>query len=388
MRRKGRVRARALAVCSTGLCAALVTGCAAAGSSSVTASGTTLSIYVSVPPSGGPEAHDVIDAEQLAFQQLAGPPVGRFALKLIKVNGPELSDNARTAIQNTGAVAYLGEIEPGASAQSLGITNAQDLLQVSPTDNALELTQSTSAIPNTPKRYYEQLKTYGRTFARVVPSNMVEAKVQVQEMQALGVTRLYIAGDGSPYGLALAAALKTAAGSGGPTVVSSASGADGMFYAGASPALAAKAFQTAAAASGSIKLFGPSALDDSAFATAMGSGGRNVYISSPGFLPRDLTAAGTKFVTDFKQAYGHAPATGAIFGYAAMQGVIYAIQHTSPANDRAAVVKSLFPATGPKNSVLGPYSINSAGDISLAPFVFSRPRGGAMVPFKFVPVQG
>ena len=34
--------------------------------------------------------------------------------------------------------------------------------------------------------------------------------------------------------------------------------------------------------------------------------------------------------------------------------------------------------------MLGTYSINSAGDISLAPFVFSRLRNGTLVPFASV----
>ncbi len=152
MWRKARVRVAALGVCAAAFCSAGVSSCGSTGNSSVTASGTTLSIYLSVPPGGGAQAQDVIDAEQLAFQQTPGASaIGKYQVRLVKVSGAELSDNARTAIQNTGAVAYLGETDPGTSAQSLGITNAQDLLQVTPTDTALELTQSTPAISNTPE---------------------------------------------------------------------------------------------------------------------------------------------------------------------------------------------------------------------------------------------
>jgi branched-chain amino acid transport system substrate-binding protein len=361
--------------------------CGATGGSSVTASGSTLTVYVSAPRTQSAAVKDTIDAEQLAFQQLGSAPIGKFKLRLASVDGAELSDNARTAIQDTGAVAYLGEITPGSSAATLGITNAQDLLQVSPTDNALELTQTTPAISNTPNRYYESLSTYGRTFARMVPSSGVEAKAQVQEMKALGISKLYVANDGTPYGIALAAAVRTAA---APdiTIVAAPAGADGMFYGAANEAPAAQAFMKAAQATPAIKLFGPSALDDPAFVTLLGAGARNVYISSPGFLSKELTPEGRTFVSDFTKAYGHAPASEAIFGYAAMQAVLNAIKQAgASANARATVVKDFFPATN-RPSVLGTYSIDGNGDISLPAFVFSRLEHGALVPFKSVQVQG
>ncbi len=390
MSRKARVRAAALCVCAAAFCSAGVSSCGSTGNSSVTASGTTLSIYLSVPPGGGgTQAQDVLDAEQLAFQQSTVKSVGNFKLQPVKITGAELSDNARTAIQNTGAVAYLGEVDPGASAQSLGITNAQDLLQVSPTDTALELTQSTPAISNTPNRYYESLKTYNRTFARVVPTTEVEAKAQIQEMHSLGVTKLYVANDGSPYGQAIAYAVRAAAPASSITISPSASGADAMFYGGDSAAPAAKALGAAAQANPSIKLFGPSALDTPAFATAIGTTARNVFISSPGFLPKELPPEGKTFVSDFKTTYGHAPSGEAIFGYAAMQAVIQALKQAGASvNNRATVVKKFFSLTDVPSSVIGPYTINSNGDTNLARFVFSRLRGGALVPFTSITPQG
>ncbi len=68
------------------------------------------------------------------------------------------SDNARSAIEDSSAIAYIGEPEPGLSANSIGITNAQDLLQVSPTDTAPELTRSTPAVKGAPRSYYESTR--------------------------------------------------------------------------------------------------------------------------------------------------------------------------------------------------------------------------------------
>src|ERR1700761_8462056 len=84
-------------------------GCAARTNSAVTVSGTTLTVYASQPPGGGGQtAADVLDAEQLALQQ-NGRSVGKFTVRLVKLDGKEISDNARRAVQNSTAIAYLGE---------------------------------------------------------------------------------------------------------------------------------------------------------------------------------------------------------------------------------------------------------------------------------------
>jgi hypothetical protein len=389
-RSRARVRARGLSVGACALLAATLAGCAAAGGSSVKATGTTLVIYASAPPGAGsdPAVQDVLDAERLAFQQKSSEVTAfKVTFAPILSNG-KLSDHARTAIQNQSAVAYLGEILPGDSADTMGINNAQDVLQVSPTDTALELTLSTPVLSNTPGRYYESLKQYGRTFARVVPNAAVEAKAQIQEMQSLGVSKLFIANDGSTYGQAIAQAVKQNA-SPAITVVASQSGADAIFYGASSDAAAVKAFNAAAQSNSTIKMFGPSALANPTFAAGITAGTGNVFISEPGYLPAELSAAGQKFVSDFKAAYQRAPAPQAIFGYEAMAAVLDVVKQAGKsANDRGKVVDGFF-AIKNRSSVLGaPYSINANGDTSLTPFVFNHLRGGKLVPFKFVQPQG
>lgn len=149
-------------------CAALVAvagGCSAAPNAP-TVTGRSLNIYLSAPASlsGNSQAQDVIDAEKLAFSSSctssACPPIqiGGFTVHL-NVISSKISDNARTAIEDSGSVAYLGEVEPGASVDSLGITNSQDLLQVSPAQD-----------PSVPTKDFESYSTYGRTFASMAPA--------------------------------------------------------------------------------------------------------------------------------------------------------------------------------------------------------------------------
>jgi branched-chain amino acid transport system substrate-binding protein len=377
-------RGRVACACALVAGALVAAGCTSASNSTVTVSGKDLVIYVSDAPTDLPGvAGDVLDAERLALQQ-NGASVSGFTIRLDVLHG-KISDNARTAIQDTKAIAYLGEVVPGSSYASFGITNDVDLLQVSPTDTALEFTQSTPAVPGAPDNYYQSLGSYGRTFARVVPTSKVEAQAQVMEMQAQGVTKLYVTDDGGPYGRAIALAVKDAA-QGKISLSSSAAGADGVFYGSNSVTGADRFFDSVAGSSPTAKLFGPSALDDPSFARALSPSIRNLYISAPGFLPRNLGSAAQSFVSTFTSTYGHRPGGQAIFGYEAMSAVLAVLKQAgSAAGNRSTVVKD-FLSLENRQSVLGTYSMNSNGDTSLTSFVFSRLSSGALVPF--VQVQG
>jgi branched-chain amino acid transport system substrate-binding protein len=374
-----RVLARGRAACVWAAMVAGIAGCTSsgAGNSTVTVSGKALTIYLSNAPTSQPAvAADVLDAERLAF---SGASVGGYSLELKVLTG-NVSDNARTAIQDKSAIAYLGEVVPGSSAGSLGITNALDLLQVSPTDTALELTQATPAVPNSPGVYYESFSTYGQTFVRVVPTSGKEARAQVQEMESLGVNKLYVTDDGGPYGAAIANAVKHDLG-GKISLATSQADADAIFYGSNVAAIATRFFDKASAANPSVKLFAPSALSDPSFARGLSATVRHLYVTAPGFLGQDLPATGSKFVSDFTDKYGHAPDPQAIFGYEAMSAVLAVLREAgSNANNRSTVVHD-FLSINNRQSVLGTYSMNSNGDTSIAPFVFSRLQRGALVPF-------
>jgi branched-chain amino acid transport system substrate-binding protein len=375
--------------CACVTLAVAVAGCtssSSSSSSSTSVTGNTLAIYVSAPAGTlSPEERDVLAAETLAFNQ-SGGRVGKFTLRLVPSRRPQLSDNARQAIGDTRTIAYVGELVPGSSADTLGITNAEDVLQVSPTDTAVELTQSTPAIPNTPNRYYEALSTYGRTFARVVPTSALEAEAVVAEMKSLGVRTVYVPTDGSEYGRALREAFASRAASAGLTVASSDASVDAVFYAGSSAAGATQVFTGAASSNPKAALFAPSALDLNSFATSLPAAAeKNLYVSAPGFTPGDLPPAGQQFESAFKASYGHAPLGQAIFGYAAMSAVIHALQQAgSSATDRSTVVHDFLHITNLSTAV-GTISINKNGDVEFAggaPFAFSRVKAGRLVPVK------
>ena len=160
---------------------------------------------------GGQAAVDVLDAEQLAYKQ-SGSTVGRYHLAFDRVTGATVSGQARTAVQDNTAIAYLGEIVPGSSGTSVQITNELGLLQVSPTDTAAYLTQkvsapsgASSALAHSPGHWYPANSNFHRTFARVVPTTVQEAAALVKQMQAQHVSTLAVADDGSDYGVTVTA---------------------------------------------------------------------------------------------------------------------------------------------------------------------------------------
>jgi branched-chain amino acid transport system substrate-binding protein len=376
-----------------GAAIAALAGCATQTNSTVTVTGTTLTIYASNPP-GAPASQDIVDAERLALKQ-GGSSAGRFTLRFVSLS-QKPSDNARTAIQDSDAIAYLGELSPGDSVGTVGITNDQDLLQVSPTDTAISLTQSTPAVGGAPNNYYQQRKSYGRTFARVVPSGVGESRAQVTQMQTLRIRKLYLADDGSDYGKALAYQVRQDASTAGISVTQgsasasavAASGADGLFYGGSAGSQSTAQTLFGAVNQGQnprIKMFAPSALDSSSLASSLASVKGEMYASEPGFLSGSLSkTAKQQFLQPFEAAYGHAPSPQAIFGYEAMSALLAVLREAgSDANNRSRVVRDFF-AIKNRPSVLGTYSINSQGDTSLSPFVISRLVRGTLVPYKFL----
>jgi hypothetical protein len=158
------------------------------------------------------------------------------------------------------------------------------------------------------------------------------------------------------------------------SVVSSATGADAVFYGTNSVPAAVKQ----ASSIGSAKLFVPSALDTPAFASALPAAAQpQTFVSAPGALPRDATADAKSFTSAFTSAYGHAPSAQAIFGWEAMTNLLKVLKaEGSNAGNRSDVV-SKFTALKQPGSATTPWQ-----------FVILRFKGGQLHPFKSVPSTG
>lgn len=396
MRTFGRPRARsALAGLGAAVLALALAGCGTASNTSsnsaaATVPGSVLDIVASLPPgdSGGQVASDVLDAEKLAYSR-SGGKVGSFTLRLLIAHAGEISADARQAVADTQAIAYLGEIQPGTSGVSLQITNELGMLQVSPTDTAAYLTQRASGVPNAPGHFYPASSTYRQTFARMVPSSAAEASALVSRMQSEKLTSVAVEHDSSAYGVSLADALSADARHAGMTVTSAGSGstsgagssAAAIFYAGEPGPAATHALDAAASADPHAKLFAPSALYDDTFVHGLsGAAQHALTVSAPGIPHGSLDAVGQAFVNDFTRRYGHQPAPQAIFGYEAMRALIATLQQAGAHAAARTIIVDDFRGLrrSAAQSALGAYSLH-AGDTSLRSFVFARVAGGSLV---------
>ncbi len=178
----------------------------------------------------------------------------------------------------------------------------------------------------------------------------------------------------------------------GPATASSASasGADAVFFAASSIDTASTLFNSIAGSAPKLKLLAPSAVYAQSFVAKLSAPARaKTYVSSPGFLARNLPAgAHSQFVAPFEAKYHHPPAPQAIFGYEAMSALLAVLhQAGSGVNERAVVVRD-FMNLERHSSVLGSYSINRYGDPTIAPFVIARIRGGALEPYRFEQAGG
>jgi branched-chain amino acid transport system substrate-binding protein len=156
-----------------------------------------LTLYTSQPTEGpsAATAREVAAGQRQALAD-AGSRAGRYRLKLVTLSASkpgegnwdpgQVAENADRAAHDPRAIAYLGELNLGASAISVPVTNNAGLLQVSPTDGLASLTEAPPRSAAGPERYFPSGR---RTFLRLVPDDLVEARLIVDRMAALGVER-------------------------------------------------------------------------------------------------------------------------------------------------------------------------------------------------------
>ena len=140
--------------------------------------GDVATVYTSLPRHGVslPAAEQVLSGERRALERPPRPR-RRFPDQARELPATDERDhpwdpglvaaNANRAADDPTAIAYLGELDYGATAVSLPITNDAGLLQVSPLDGLTSLTQRPPGRPRAgPERYYP---SGSRSFVRIGP---------------------------------------------------------------------------------------------------------------------------------------------------------------------------------------------------------------------------
>lgn len=373
------------------LAALASTACGREDPSPDTVRGDVLTIYSSSPLSGytGDRARDIVDAQRLALREASGR-VGRWRVRYRPLDDSDprtgqwspglVTRNARRAAQDPTTIAYLGELGPGGSAVAIPLLNQLGVLTVSPLDGVAGLTSRRGASgPGEPQKYYPARR---RTFARLVPSDDVQAAALLAYMQDEGVSRLYLTHDESLYGRSLALTLQRTGPARGVTVVASqdldprvtdprpvatgvrSAGADGFMFAGDLRPGLGLLYRSVHDADPRVALFAPSALAGAGLASTLGPAAPRLRVTAPMLPARVLTGPGAEaFQERFRAAYRRSPDPAAVYGYEAMAVALAAIRRVGPKGNRRPAVVDAFFATGQRSSVLGDYAIDRNGDV-------------------------
>ncbi|HEV2773964.1 MAG TPA: branched-chain amino acid ABC transporter substrate-binding protein [Solirubrobacteraceae bacterium] len=373
----------------------------------------TLTIYSSLPLQGPDRerARDMVNAIKLALQEARGK-VGPFTITYVSLDaakpgaktwtGDKVLDNARQAVRDLNAIAYIGERDSAATALSVPLTNEGHILQVSPSSTYDGLTRA-SRRQGEPERFYPSGE---RTFARVVPADHVQASALIGYMKVLGARTLALLADREIYGGGIADEVAKAAERQGITVYDrghvdalkddlsgparsvAETGADAFLFAGTTDTGAAAIFKAVAAAAPDMRLFGPAAVADQAFADALPAAvQRRMHVTTPALPPRLLPPAARTFRDRYRTTFGRSPAPEALQAYEAASAVLHAIRTAGEkGNNRSAVTDAFF-SIRDRESVLGRYSIDRFGDTSLSRYAGNRLSGSQFVLDKLLEVR-
>ena len=361
--------------------------------------GGTVTVYSSMPLQGAPRAQSekLVNGIKLALKQ-ANNKAGNFDVKYVSLDDaspqagswtPEAtSANARKAAQDDSAVGYIGEFNSGATAVSLPILNESGLVEVSPANSAVGLTtDGPGAESGEPDKYYPSGE---RTFARIVPTDLVQGAGMAQRAKDQGCTTLFVANDKEVYGSGLGKNIVSGAEKLGLKVASNeaidpraanyrslaqkmnSSGADCFAFAGITANNAVQLFKDVAAANPDAEaLLGSDAVAEPAFTDPKEGGlppdvAKRVTVTAVGLAPQDYPPAGQQFFKDYAAEFGKGdPGQYAIFGFESMSLMLDAIKRAGDqGNDRKAVNEQIF-STKDRNSVIGTYSIDENGDTTL-----------------------
>ena len=310
------------------LLALVVAGCGVAGSAKIDAP---VTVYVSLPLTG-PRAtagKDAADGARLALEE-AGGKAGSTEVRARFLDDAKgrtwdpvaVGANAREAVQDSSAGAYIGELDSEPTRASVPITNDAGLVQVSPGAGAVDLTAPAAGYPDSPDRYRP---SGNPNFARTVPSDDVVVDAAASLASERGATRAEVSSNGSAFENLTAEEFRSAATERGVQVVD-----------GGAPSRYEPASQLLT-------------IDGQAYELSAEL--------DPNHLP------GRAFAGRFKRRFQRVPGPYAAYGYEAMALVLDAIDRagTDASSFRDKVRNNVF-GVHRDGTVLGSYSITEDGD--------------------------
>jgi branched-chain amino acid transport system substrate-binding protein len=404
-----RIRRSVTAVCI----AALAMGVAACGSSNESGggatskiSGTSLTIYSSLPEQGasGGQAKAIENGAKLAVENKGGK-IGKYTITYKPLDDSLAStgaadegkgaQNARTAVQDKSAIGYVGEYNSGISKVTIPILNKAGITQISPANTYVGLTSDAPGHEaGEPDKYYPTGK---RTYARVVPKDTIQSAAMLTAAKQDGCKSVHVFNSKTTYSAGLAKNIELVAPKLGgvkiegndaydpqaPNYRSQASGvkADCVIQTGEIEQNGVQVMKDVAAADKGVKLYGA----DGICLNASADPTKGIPPAlAPQFKctiatldPKTFGPEGKKFFADFKKKYNEDhPDPYAIYGYESMKLLLDSIEKAASGGSltRQAVTDAVF-STKDRDSVLGKYSIDQNGDTTLTDYGLYKIQG-------------
>lgn len=334
--------------------------------------GDTLTVYMSVPrhgvsaEAGGAALEGARTALTVAGGRVGGRRVRLVALSSSQAGGGAWDPSAvklaaEQAAKDPSAIAYIGELDSGASAVSLPVTNAARLLQVSPSDGLTSLTRSPSGRAGAGP---ERLRPEGiRTFVRLVPADLQVARTLMRRALSRGARSVAIVHTEGAGERELAASLARLAQERDTEAVMLRAVRD------APEEAEGVAREVAGASPGAVIFAGVPGPGTAVLLRALARRLPGVEVLCAPTMHRRATGATSPrcglTLTSAKPVRAHA--------HEAMRVVLEAIGRGGP--DRDAVVGAAL-APRERRSRLGRYTVRRTGDVTGLPLTFVRSRAG------------
>lgn len=354
-------------------------------------------VYSALPRQGSNKAQTDALVESIK-EILDGQQVGDFTIRYTDLDdssaaaggdwdGAVAQANATTAANDPDAMVFIGHFNSGAAKLTVPILNNACLVMISPANTYPGLTTAVEGVtePGEPDSYYPN--GY-RNYTRVISTDNKQGGAGAAWAKELGATKAYVLDDTQVYGKGLARSWALSAQELGIEVVSGGtsegfdaratdynalaqkikdSGADFIYIGSITGQNTGKLWKDLRAAMPDIGIMSGDGVFEKAWYDGAGEAGNGTYLTFGGVGPNEQTSeAGKKWVADFKAAHnGEDPPVYGIYGAAAAQVALDALNRATVKNDRWEVLNAVF-ATKDFESYLGTFSVKPDGDITLA----------------------
>jgi branched-chain amino acid transport system substrate-binding protein len=377
------------------------TGCTSStGTSGGAAKAVTVTIGIGAPLTDGAVAlgKGMVKGANLAISQAnESQEVKDLAIVLKSVEGDDKGDpttggNVATQFaSNPSLVGVMGHLNSGVTRVAVKIYNAANIVQVSPANTAVDLTQMGMA-----------------NYFRVCTMDSVQGPVAADyAFKVAGKKKAYVVDDSTVYGTGLADEWEKQFKADGGTVAGrektgdkdtdfkalvskiKSGGVDIVYYGGIynSGALLSKQLKEGGVA---VPLMGGDGLYDGEYIKLAGAAAAEGDLATSVGLPVDKAPGGAKFLADFEKAYpGEKPAAYDAYSYDAANAIIKAIIEVAKAQGADKVVttegkKAIIAAMGKTNfeGVTGKVEFDKNGDTTNKAITVYAVQGGAWVPVQ------